>query len=213
MDLIKLSCVNCGGTLEIDSQVQLATCAYCGAQLQVKRSESACWSELQGVLDRQLASIELLHLKQDLAACDAAWERRRQKFLTKGQEPIAVQPEPLWIMSAVLGVLGGLLILIAVFSGANSHPGNNRVTYPFVYQNSSGVRPRTPDDQMKFALSMGCCGATSLLVAGASLVGYLGMREKHLAFREARSRHRAQRDEILEQIADCQQRQTEQGVT
>ncbi len=61
--MVSVSCNSCGAPLKVDAQVRFVTCQFCNTQLEIKRSDSAIFTEQ---IDRIADSTA--HMAQDLEA-------------------------------------------------------------------------------------------------------------------------------------------------
>ncbi len=207
MELIKVSCANCGGALEVGPGAELVTCGYCDARLQVKWSESACWSELQTRLDKHSTSIDLLSLKQDLARCDSDWQENRQKFLLRGAEPKEEHHLCGMAVTAIMAVVGISMLLFWASTPA-SPPFDPKI--PFVYETrwtrSGNVQLarniNRKADHSREGFAVGCLLGGPFFLAGAVAVALANMNTKARwdGFQKASSEHQHKRAVILEQI-------------
>lgn len=99
MELLAVSCNNCGASLEVPLGANYVTCAHCGSRLAVKRTGSAVYTELLEKLDRktdvmtrQLAEIAY---RSELERLDREWEATRQTFLTTDKRGRTHEPNEL----------------------------------------------------------------------------------------------------------------------
>jgi DNA-directed RNA polymerase subunit RPC12/RpoP len=77
METLSVRCNHCGAPLEVGSETRFVTCQFCNSQLEVKRTESAVFTEeiakISENTERMAGSLEVLELQNDLERLDREW--------------------------------------------------------------------------------------------------------------------------------------------
>jgi DNA-directed RNA polymerase subunit RPC12/RpoP len=122
LQLDDLRCNSCGAPLAVSQQANYVTCQHCQAQLAVKRTGSAAYTEVQEAFTRETAElrgqVQRLTLQNDLTALDQSWERERERHLTYSKRGRPTEPS---IAGAIFG--GGLATLAGFFFMSQGGPG------------------------------------------------------------------------------------------
>lgn len=89
MDMLRLTCGACRANLDVPDGVQCVNCRYCGASLQVQRTESVVYTETQDAIvdtrDRLKLNTEILVLQGRLAQLDREWDHASKQFMVRGK--------------------------------------------------------------------------------------------------------------------------------
>jgi DNA-directed RNA polymerase subunit RPC12/RpoP len=85
MELITLSCGNCGAPLQVPDDAKYVTCNHCASQLAVRRTDTVTFTEKLDEISQRTQRIEgeLSELKsrQELEDLDRQWEREREGYM------------------------------------------------------------------------------------------------------------------------------------
>ncbi len=89
MDLMPVTCNNCGAALQVPESARFVTCRYCHSQLQINRTESSITTEvLQRIDQKTTAMADDLHaLRRDaeIERLDREWKQKRDSYLIRGK--------------------------------------------------------------------------------------------------------------------------------
>ncbi len=180
MELIALSCDNCGSKLKVSESAKFVTCKHCDTQLAIRHTEGAAFTELAASAARVEESAKQIHehanemsgqsdvlvLKNDLERLDREWERDRTELLVKGKNGHTHVP------SRTQGMLLYVLAPVFLFLGL------------YAYSQS--------DNWMMLVISIGVGGA--VVFAGSSTM------TKAKAFEDAQSRYDLRREELVREL-------------
>lgn len=87
MQLEKLVCNSCGAPLQVPSSAKFVTCAHCSSQLQIRRTESATYTELLADLAEKTEElserIDDLAANSELNAIDSKWRIERESLMVR----------------------------------------------------------------------------------------------------------------------------------
>lgn len=106
MELVSLSCGECGASLDLPEKARFVTCTYCKAKLVVKREGGAAFTELQQAieevgdraeaLEREVGALKKANLVRELddemQEIERDWEERRRSLMTKAKDGELVVP-------------------------------------------------------------------------------------------------------------------------
>lgn len=96
LKIVNLKCLNCGGVLEIDVDMERFACGYCGSQQMVQRRGGTvalrpvvdAVARIQVGTDKTAAELALVRLGQELAQAQARLASVDAEFLVwKNQRP------------------------------------------------------------------------------------------------------------------------------
>lgn len=116
MQLETLNCNNCGAPLQVSESANFVTCAHCGSQLAVKRTETAHYTEVLTRLDARTTEIarglQELKRQSELNAIDEGWQEERQKYMITPSDEAPYLPDDKHVKRDMIGygVLGLLLL-------------------------------------------------------------------------------------------------------
>src|SRR5687767_7320535 len=79
--VISLSCPNCGSALKVAPESEFVPCAYCSAQLQLKRDDRGLLQQV-AMLSTE---VEILRLEAEIRKLDERWRVLRQSFQVQGE--------------------------------------------------------------------------------------------------------------------------------
>jgi hypothetical protein len=77
MELVAVRCTHCGAPLEVGAQTRFATCRFCSTQLEVKRTDSAVFTEEVARIARNTEvmaeNLETIRLQNEIERLDREW--------------------------------------------------------------------------------------------------------------------------------------------
>ena len=80
METISVRCNHCGAPLDIGANARYATCKFCNSQLEIKRSDSAVFTEeitrLADNTQHMAGSLEIIELQNEIERIDREWATR-----------------------------------------------------------------------------------------------------------------------------------------
>ena len=76
----KLSCVSCGGRLEVPERTRYLNCNHCDQSLAVKYSETATFTEAMEQLTEVAEDVAALKINQEIYELDRSWESEQDNF-------------------------------------------------------------------------------------------------------------------------------------
>ena len=111
-----LNCANCGATLEVGPTARFVTCRHCHSSLEIKRSESAEWTEL--LLDVAKQTVQLhddldaMRAEQELDRLDRDWETVQKEMASGGFAIFSKSPHASAEGAEALGFAGVIFVLL-----------------------------------------------------------------------------------------------------
>ncbi|HBV65865.1 MAG TPA: hypothetical protein DEF45_22915 [Rhodopirellula sp.] len=85
MELERLVCNSCGAPLEVPSSAKFVTCSHCSGVLQIRRTESAIYTELLADIAEKTEElserIDDLATNSELNAIDNQWQIERESLM------------------------------------------------------------------------------------------------------------------------------------
>ena len=110
MELERLTCGNCGATLDVPDGVEFVTCRHCGSSLNVRRTESVAFTQVMQTLkeqsDRILDNTEVLRIQNQIALLDQEWEQRSHSLMIRGKHGHVSAP------GKISSIVGAFMITI-----------------------------------------------------------------------------------------------------
>ena len=107
MDLTQVSCNGCGAALQIPANARFVTCRYCGANLEIKHTDSAVYTETLNRIDQRTAEMAedlgAIRRAQEIERLDREWALERNGFMTRDKQGNLREP------SATAGMLGAFI--------------------------------------------------------------------------------------------------------
>jgi len=87
MNAETVNCNNCGAPLSVPAAAKYATCAHCGTQLAIRRTESVTYTEKLDSIERRTEEIagQVARLAQDseLDRLDRQWAAEQEQFMVR----------------------------------------------------------------------------------------------------------------------------------
>ena len=148
METISVRCNHCGAPLDVGANARFATCKFCSSQLEIKRSDSAVFTEeIARIADntRQMAgSLEIIELQNEIERLDREWTAQNPVSFDKHGQPISQTGTG----GAVFGLMFSIFFAIVTFAmaGAAASAG------------APGIFPLVPVGMGIFALAAGIMG-------------------------------------------------------
>ncbi len=140
MELVSLSCNQCGAPLRVPGAARFVTCNHCGAQLQVQRGDSAAWTEVverlqegQESVDRRLAAIEV---ENEIARLDRAWDREREGYQVTTKHGGRQDPSA---TASIVGFVAVTIVGLIMVGGIGTAGGGPIMFVPFVIIGAAGI--------------------------------------------------------------------------
>lgn len=122
----KLSCVSCGGRLEVPERTRYLNCNHCGQSLAVKNSETATFTEAMEQLTEVAEDVAALKINQEIYELDRSWESEQDNFKVStmgSDEAYASVAKAIFIgVTCILLIIFSLVMLLrtGLFSAAGS---------------------------------------------------------------------------------------------
>ena len=108
MELSTVSCNKCGAVLQVTDSARFVTCRYCGSQLEIKRTDSAVYTEVLDHIDQRTAEmaddLDAIRRETELERLDREWALRRDSLMIRGKNGSTSRPS----------VIGGLIMMFVV---------------------------------------------------------------------------------------------------
>lgn len=91
-----INCANCGAPLDAPSSARFISCRHCGTSLEIKRNDSAEWTETLGKVaaetERLREDVKALRVEQEVERLDREWEMRQRDLMERGKNGHAYRP-------------------------------------------------------------------------------------------------------------------------
>lgn len=137
MQLEKLVCNSCGAPLEVPSSANFVTCGHCSSRLQIRRTESATYTELLVDLaektDELSERIDDLVANSELTAIDSNWQMERESLMVRDKHGNSHAPTKGSSMAAgiIVTLFGCFWTVMAIsITSAASSVGIANVAFP-----------------------------------------------------------------------------------
>ena len=118
METISVRCNHCGAPLDVGANARFVTCKFCNSQLEVKRSESAVFTEeITRIADntQQMAgSLEVIELQNEIERLDREWVAGNPVSFDKHGRPSTQTSHS----GAMLGLMFTIFFAIVCFAMA-----------------------------------------------------------------------------------------------
>lgn len=118
MEMISVCCNHCGAPLNVGANARFVTCTFCNTQLEVKRSESAVFTEeITRIAEntRQMAgSLEIIELQNEIERLDREWSAGHPVSSDEHGRPTT----PTSTGGAVFGLMFSIFFALVTFSMA-----------------------------------------------------------------------------------------------
>lgn len=186
-----LNCASCGASLDVGAGARFVTCRHCGSSLEVKRSESAEWTELLAQVSAHTGEIRrevtVIRVEQELERLDREWEQRRDELMLEDQHGGKMRPT---VAGGVIGIVGIVVLsIVGLVVFGNSSPRSSLppgVTVP-------GVRMvEIPDNSMS-----GVMGFPIAMLVMVGILVMLSIIAKARKYEEEELRYKREREELL----------------
>jgi hypothetical protein len=114
MQLLSLTCQQCGAPLEVPAKITQLTCQFCGTRLKVQRTGSAAYTETLEEVAHSVARVadntDQLKIEQEIARLDREWMMSRERFMMRGKHGHLSVPGRL---NALIG--GAIIVVFGLF--------------------------------------------------------------------------------------------------
>lgn len=118
MEMVSVCCNHCGAPLNVGAKVRFATCSFCQSQLEVKRSESAVFTEeitrIAENTQQMAGSLEVIELQNEIERLDREWMACNPVSMDKHGRPIGRMGPG----GAVFGLMFSIFFAVVAFSMA-----------------------------------------------------------------------------------------------
>lgn len=118
MEMISVTCNHCGAPLEVGANARFVTCKFCNSQLEVKRSDSAIFTEeisrIAQNTQQMAGSLEIIELQNEIERLDREWMAGNPVSFDQHGRP-TTQTSP---GGAVFGLMFTIFFAIVAFSMA-----------------------------------------------------------------------------------------------
>jgi hypothetical protein len=108
VDVIPVTCNNCGAALQVPESARFVTCRYCNSQLQIKRTDTAVTTEvLEQINQNAAAMVDDLHvLRRDaeVERLDREWREQQSRLMIKDRYGNTTMP------TATGGLIGAVIL-------------------------------------------------------------------------------------------------------
>lgn len=129
MELTQVSCNGCGAALQVPEGARFVTCRYCNASLEIKRTDSAIYTETLNRIDQRTAEmaedLDAIRHAQEIERLDREWADRREGFMRRSKNGITREPTVAGGIAAIIitGAFGLFWTIMAfsMTSGAAAH--------------------------------------------------------------------------------------------
>ena len=115
MQVVPLSCPQCGGSQDISEDQRLVECRYCRTLLRVERSGSGELDRLLIEAQQENAELSLenqiLHIQNGIHRLENAWEERREAYLMHTKDG---KVEPSKLMGSMFMAAGGTAVVASL---------------------------------------------------------------------------------------------------
>jgi LSD1 subclass zinc finger protein len=120
MEMTKVSCNGCGAALQVPEGARFVTCRYCNASLEIKRTESAVYTETLERIDQRTAAmaedLDAIRQGQEMERLDREWALRRAGFMRLSKDGTEREPSvAAGVLSIVIGGGFGLFWTVMAF--------------------------------------------------------------------------------------------------
>lgn len=86
MNLVSVSCNNCGAALNVPEKTKFVTCNYCKSQLKVQSSGETYYTEILDEIRDVADDVETIKLQNRLERLDREWEMQRRSFMVRDND-------------------------------------------------------------------------------------------------------------------------------
>ena len=118
MEMISVCCNHCGAPLKVGENARFVTCSFCNTQLEVKRSDSAVFTEeitrLADNTKQMAGSLEIIELQNEIERLDREWSAGNPVSFNKHGQPTT----PTSSGGAVFGLMFSIFFALVAFSMA-----------------------------------------------------------------------------------------------
>ncbi len=108
MELTQVSCNGCGAALQVPEGARFITCRYCNASLEIKRTESAIYTETLQRIDQRTAEmvedLNAIRHEHEVERLDREWAERCVGLMSRNKDGTTSAPS----------MLGGIMIMIVM---------------------------------------------------------------------------------------------------
>jgi hypothetical protein len=117
MELISVRCNHCGAPLDVGEKTRFVTCQFCKSQLEIKRSESAVFTEEVARIventEKMAGSLEVIRLQNEIEQLDREWSLQQS---TSGSERHSRGPQS--VGGAIFGLGFAIFFALVCFGMA-----------------------------------------------------------------------------------------------
>jgi len=89
MEMISVRCNHCGAPLSVGGQTRFVTCQFCNSQLEIKRSESAVFTEevarIADNTEKMAGSLDAIRLQNEIEQLDREWSLQKETYASGGR--------------------------------------------------------------------------------------------------------------------------------
>lgn len=93
MEMISVRCNHCGAPLDVGANARFVTCTFCNSQLEIKRSDSAVFTEeitrIANHTQKMAGSLEVIELQNEIERLDREWVAGNPLSHDENGRPIA----------------------------------------------------------------------------------------------------------------------------
>ena len=122
MELISLTCNNCGAPLEIPESMEFVTCDHCDSKLKVLKKDNALYTEVLEEINERLdeisGDVEIIKLEKALAKLELNWADEERQY-NKHNRRRRMSPKKS-ISLGMLAIVAGIGLTIVILNMAAS---------------------------------------------------------------------------------------------
>ena len=119
METTQVSCNGCGAALQVPEGARFVTCRYCNASLEIKRTESAVYTETLQRIDQRTAEmaedLNVIRHEHEVERLDREWAERSVGLMSRSKDGTSTPPSMVGsiIVMVIMGGFGLIWTVIA----------------------------------------------------------------------------------------------------
>jgi hypothetical protein len=114
-----INCANCGAPLEASASARFVSCRHCGTSLEIKRSDSAEWTEtldkVAAETERLRQDVDAIRIEQEVERLDREWQMRQEQLRERTRRGGSYRPSYLGATASLVGLLVFTIVFLGVF--------------------------------------------------------------------------------------------------
>ena len=112
MEMLSLTCNNCGAPINVPEDANFVTCSHCGSRLEIKHTDTASYTKvLERIDDRtehMSEDLQAIKLQNELEQVDREWQMERERYLVRNKNGSTSTPDG---GNIAVGVIGAVLAI------------------------------------------------------------------------------------------------------